>query len=293
MEAKCMANPEPGLDLMIRNSLDDFGVEPDTITKSVLWNSPDIWVRNQNDGKYMLEHQNPINYSGSRPNYVYVRVTNRNCEPSSGMEELELYWSKVNASPNWPWHWDGSLFIDNAKMGGKIGKVYIPSLEAGEETIIEFPWYVPPSENYEGLVAHPWHYSLLAQIASNDDPMAAPEVTSTFDNVKNNNNWAWKGVSVIDYSSITSTSFVGAAIGITNFSEQARPIQLNFEPEIKDSELLLHELAEIRVHLDSKLYNAWESGGKQGKGIIENTDGTLMIIEEEAYISNILLASED
>src|SRR5699024_3903862 len=74
MAAKCMANPEPGLDLMIRNSLDDFGVEPDTITKSVLWNSPDIWVRNQNDGKYMLEHQNPINYSGSRPNYVYVRV---------------------------------------------------------------------------------------------------------------------------------------------------------------------------------------------------------------------------
>src|SRR5699024_6342831 len=189
--------------------------------------------------------------------------------------------------------WDGSLFIDNAKMGGKIGKVYIPPLEAGEETIIEFPWYVPPSEHYEGLVAHPWHYSLLAQIASNDDPMASPEVTSTFDNVKNNNNWAWKGVSVIDYSSITSTSFVGAAIGITNFSEQARPIQLNFEPEIKDSELLLHELAEIRVHLDSKLYNAWEYGGKQGEGIIENTDGTLMTIEEEAYISNILLASED
>lgn len=75
MMAKCMTNPESNLDLMIRNSLEDYGTEPDVTTDRVFWNSPDIWVRNQDDGHYLLENQNP-RYHASQPNYVYVCTSN-------------------------------------------------------------------------------------------------------------------------------------------------------------------------------------------------------------------------
>lgn len=288
MAAKCMANPEPGLDLMIRNSLEDYGVDPDVTTDRVFWNSPDIWVRNQDDGGYMLENQNP-KYQGATPNYVYVRVTNKSCVTSSGSEELELYWSKANTSLNWPEHWDGSLFVDGVQMGGLVNTLSIPSLEPGEETIVEFPWYVPNPEDYRNINENPWHFCLLARIVANEDPMTTPEESFITSNVKNNNNLGWKNVTVVDLPPEKPKSFIGAAVGVNNFLAEARPIQLNFEPEIKNSESPLHEIAEIKIHLDSKLHNAWESGGKQGEGVKENADGTLLISEGKARLNNILL----
>src|SRR5699024_11373870 len=85
MTAKCMADSDSkaNLDLMIRNSLEDYGVEPDITTDEVFCNRPDIWVRNEDDGNYMLENQNP-NYNPSVPNFIYVIVTNRCCVTSSG-----------------------------------------------------------------------------------------------------------------------------------------------------------------------------------------------------------------
>ncbi|GGE07082.1 S8 family peptidase [Psychroflexus salis] len=56
LTAKCIYedNPNPDLDLMMQNSKDDFGVEPNTET-DVIWNSPDIWVRNQPDGHLYMD----------------------------------------------------------------------------------------------------------------------------------------------------------------------------------------------------------------------------------------------
>ena len=42
------------LDFMVRDAYDDFGIEPNN-NSPIIWNSPDIWVRNQNDG--IEEHQ--------------------------------------------------------------------------------------------------------------------------------------------------------------------------------------------------------------------------------------------
>src|SRR5699024_7395554 len=150
MTAKCMANPEPGLDLMSRNYLEDYGEEPEFTIDRVIWNSPDIWVRNQYDGHYMLENQNP-RYQGATPNYVYVRVTNRSCVTSSGTEELELYWSKANTSLNWPEHWDGSLFVDGVQMGGLVNTLSIASLVPVEEYIIKFTSIISFTKDYKNF----------------------------------------------------------------------------------------------------------------------------------------------
>src|SRR5699024_3059154 len=293
MNDKCMADLDSkgNLDLMIRNSLEDYGVEPDITTDEVFWNSPDIWVRNQDDGNYMLENQNP-NYHPSEPNYVYVRVTNRSCVTSSGDEELELYWSKANTSLNWTTHWDGSLFVDGIQMGDKVGTLSIPPLEPGEETIIKFPWFVPDPENYKDINEDPWHFCLLSRVVSNEDPMTTPEESFITSNVKHNNNLGWKNVTVIDLPSEKPRFFVGGTVGVNNFLTQTRPIQLNFKQERKSSDVSLHEVAEIKIHLDSKLYNAWEEGGKQGIGFKENNE-TILITDDNALLDNILLPAHE
>src|SRR5690606_29831321 len=123
--AQCMFSPTPGLDLAMQNSnLDDFS-EPDTDTE-IVWNSEDIWVRNQNDGSYIDTHQNP-EYDPNNPNYVYVRVTNNSCTTSSGTDQLKLYWAKANTTLYWPQNWDGTMYIEdpvtheNILMGDEAG----------------------------------------------------------------------------------------------------------------------------------------------------------------------------
>lgn len=225
--------------------------------------------------------------------YMYVRVTNRSCVTSSGTEELELYWSKANTSLNWPTHWNGSLYVDGVQMGDKIGVLSIPSLEPGEETIVKFPWQVPNPEHYFGINENPWHFCLLGRIVTNFDPMTTPEESFITSNVKQNNNLGWKNVTVVNLPPQPLTSFVGASVGVNNFSLEARPINLSFEPQLKNHQKPLHELAEVTIHLDSKLYEAWKAGGYEGDGIKEKSDGKLLISEQKASIGNILLPANE
>ncbi len=116
-------------DLMVRDTHDDFGVEPN-MTNSQIWNSPDIWVRNQDDGIQIQEHQNPKYYSNGNSNYIYVRVTNKSCVASTGNELLKLYFAQNKLWLNWPTSWNTIL---------PVGQISIPVLQAGSETIITIP----------------------------------------------------------------------------------------------------------------------------------------------------------
>ena len=73
-------------DMYIADTITDFGVEPSTAT--VAWNSPDIWVRNQQDN--LQTHQSPL-YNPTNPNYVHVKVRNRGCNPSTGNDVIKVY----------------------------------------------------------------------------------------------------------------------------------------------------------------------------------------------------------
>ena len=88
--AKCMMESPStyNIDLLIRDSRDDKGEEPNNETQ-YMWTSNDIFIRNQNDGKLIPVHQNPV-YDAVNPNYVYVRVTNLGCQTSSGNDTVTV-----------------------------------------------------------------------------------------------------------------------------------------------------------------------------------------------------------
>lgn len=274
MKAHCMtpgASIDPQLDLLVRNSINDFGVEPDS-ESPVYWNSPDVWVRNQQDGTYIYDHQNP-EYSPTNPNYIYVRVTNKSCVTSSGDDILELYWAKANTSLNWPDYWDGSIVVNGVPMGGQIIPASIPNipiLEPGQEAIIEIPWMVPNPDNYIGINSNPWHFCLLARIVSDDDPMSYTEVASIAQNVKKNNNLGWKNTTIVNLIP-DLISHKGGVVGVSNPFNESKTFTLEFFAEPIEKGKPIYEEAEVGVVLDSLLMASWYAGGNQGSNYVSPT----------------------
>lgn len=262
LEAQCMLNPNPELDLMVRNSEEDDGTEPDTTTE-YLWRSTDIWVRNQNDGRNIQEHQNPV-YDPNNPNYVYVRVTNNSCVTSSGNDILKLYWAKANTSLFWDDYWTGDIIINGVSMGDEVNALNIPVLEPGQEAIIEFEWNVPNPQDYIGINPNPWHFCLLSRIESIEDPITYPEVTAITQNVKNNNNIAWKNTTVVDMYPNTPSQ-IGAVVAVSNPFSTVKAFNLQFVKGTNETGLAIYEEAEVSAELDDVLYDAWVSGGMQGQ----------------------------
>jgi hypothetical protein len=288
LTAKCMDDPNyiGELDLMVRNSMVDYGYEPDNNTQQVFWNSQDIWVRPNSGESYIDVHENP-EYDPVIPNYVNVRVTNRSCVTSSGNEELKLNWAKADTGLSWPAPYDGSVTVgNNIPLGGEVGTINIPPLEPGQEAILEFEWMVPNPEDYIDLNPNPWHFCFLAQIITPDDPMATSPGSGSY--VKNNNNVASKNVTVVDI--IPNTPIIGGVLAVSNHFPTSKTYTLEFFPETGEPGKALYNEAEIAIEMDEVLYQAWSRGNKERSNLKPTSNEKKFIITDSlARFENIQL----
>lgn len=252
------------LDLYIKDSADDMGIEPNTTTP-YMWTSDNIWIRNTNDGG--LDHQNPEYNSTGTPNYISVRVINKSSVVSTGNDRLKVYWAKASTNLSYPDPWNGGVFYPGtgAEMGHLIETVSIPSLQPGQETILTIPWVVPNPSNY-GNNLEQWHFCLLTRIESEDDPMTTLENTNLNANVRNNNNIAWKNITVVDLIPDRSTGIVAVA----NLTNATKNYILEIFVDNSETGKPIYEEAELSIKMDDVLYDAWMRGG----GISENLNST-------------------
>jgi len=194
MKARSCLYSKP-VDLFVRDSPYDDGVEPNIPNNA--WDSPDIWVRHNNDSN--LVHQKPRRFL-DKSNYVYVRVTNKGCLPSSGQDSLQLYWSKIDTLMKWNDNYNGNTFNNDPnapKKGDLIGIITIPTIQPNADTVLVFEWdNIPKHIDYNGLTSNPLAFALLARIQSHDDPIALPETDNIDANVLINNNIAQKSVTM-------------------------------------------------------------------------------------------------
>ena len=255
-------NYSPIFDLMVKDSSDDTGIEPNTVTP-YMWTSDNIWVRNYNDNG--LEHQNPDYSATGNANFVRVRVINNSCVTSLGNEQLKLYWAKASTALSYPNPWMGGITYapTGASMGSPIGTLNIPVLQPGEETILTFPWIVPNPNNY-GTDGDQWHFCLLARITATNDPMTSTETTDLNANVRNNNNIAWKNVTVVDVLP-NNTINPGGIIAVGNPFNHPKTFFLEMEISDLETGKPIYEEAEIGIKMDDILYNAWVRGGKEAQ----------------------------
>ncbi len=277
---------QTGIDLYVRDSVGDIGLEPNTT--NWMWMSPDIWVRNAKDGG--LVHQNPEYNTSGTPNVVYVRVTNRGTQASTGYEMLRTYWAKAGTSLSWTSPWLGGVYHNGALMGSPIGMANIPILQPGQQTILAFPWVVP--NPYEYTIDR-WHFCLLARIVASTDPMTFTETTNLGANVKNNNNIAWKNVSVIDIIP-NIVKKPGAAIAIGKQHGRIKPFYLEFIAQKVEKGKAIYEEAEVAIELDNKLAMVWEQGGKKARFIEERIEENKLIVRgNNAILDNLYFENEE
>ena len=125
--------------LYIRDNNQDPGVGcnyPD----GVYWNSPDIWVRNQDDG---LVYQESDHLTGDSINkvYIYTRVHNRGyLDYDTSNKYLRLYW-KSNTL-----RYTNSEVFPVGILGRNITTITLDSvIEADSSHIFKYEWTVPPA----------------------------------------------------------------------------------------------------------------------------------------------------
>ncbi len=176
------------LDLYMKDRPEDFGYPGSYAWGWWFDKSPDIWVRNQQDGFTNQKHQEP-EYNSSQPVYVYVRVWNKSCVSSNGQGDLALYWTKASSSSSWPQNWDGSL----PTIGDIVGVLPIPDIPPGESYIFEFEWNI-----INPYIHANWASCLLARIENiSSDPITIYPNHLEHD-VYYNNNVALRNVTIID-----------------------------------------------------------------------------------------------
>jgi hypothetical protein len=151
----------PQADLYIREASDDPGV--DNYVGPVFWNSPDLWIRNADDGG--TTHQNP---ESGQDNWFYARVTNR------GSVSARAFVVTFNVKP-----WAGTQFVYPTDFVPYISAVVGFDLAPGDSTIVKAKWpssLMPPAGTHGCLLAsvytpidvspsgkHVWEHNNLAQ----------------------------------------------------------------------------------------------------------------------------------
>ena len=278
------------LDLYVKDSPDDDGTEPNTVTQH-MWTSQDIWIRNNNDNG--LTHQNPEYRTNGNPNYINVRVINKSCVASTGSETLTINWAKANTALAWPQNWDGSLTnSNNYPLGGEVPYVAtIPIIPAGGETIVKIPWVVPNPDNYtsgEGS-GNPWHFCVIARIDATNDPLTSPMTSNPNIMVRNNNNLAWKNLTVVDLVADRTS----AMVMIANPSDTPRTFLLELQKETNEGGKAIFEEAEVTLKMDDVIFNAWERGGKQTELLENKSDEKNKLVKGDNVILDNIMFNPD
>lgn len=289
-----------GTDLMIKDGPLDLGIEPNTFTQ-YMCTSEDIWIRNSNDSG--LEHQNPEYNSNGDPNYIKIKVTNRGCDPSTGTETLTMNWAKANTNLAYPQNWNGTLQNGSGfPLGGQIigTPVTLPIIQPGEEAIITIPWIVPNPDNYITGVGseNPWHFCLLATILGASDPLTHPYTTNPNTMVKENNNQAWKNITVVDLqaSPATLNPYPNAVVAVSNSLNTTKAYTLELVKETNEQGKAIFEEAEVTITMDEILFNAWVRGGKNSSNLQNKSkanENLKLVKGNNALLSNISMNANE
>lgn len=267
----------PLTDLYIKDRPFDTGIEPNP-DSGPMWISDDIWVRQNPDAG--LTHENP-EYKVSSPNAVYIRVYNKGTAPNSAAK-VKLYFAKASTGLTWPTNFV-NFSVGSVLHGDYIGEAYIPAIPAGNSAIVMIPWYPP---NPADFTYDQHHFCLTARIEALGDPMFN-EVNNIGigANAKNNNNIAWKNLSV--YNLNTTDVVLPTAVFIRGIRSKAVNIKFldrGYNEELKNN---FFELGgTIEATLDEKLFErAQANGSLRSVKIIDKNK--ILITSREAALTNL------
>lgn len=279
------------LDLYIKDRLEDFGNE----LYPYHWQadrdkSPDIWVRNQQDGFTNQQHQQP-EYSSNSPVYVYVRVRNKSCVSATGNEILKLYWSKASSWSSWPQNWDGS----QPTIGNEIGAINLGSLGAGKDTIIQFTWNILNPYIYQN-----WSTCLLARIENSSIDLITIYPGRLDDDVFFNNNIAMRNVTITDiFPGIAAPGIIegiyyphGKYMFVGNASSEQEFFDFKFSvPDDSTQRSILKE-AEVKVIFDNDGWSIFHEHLLNNSDVKILGEREILMLKDTVYLNHVSFPSD-
>ena len=140
--------PPLDVDVYLRDNLADDGDEP---SAGSFWNSPDLWIRNENDSG--TSHQSP---KAGQDNWFHARIHNR----GTGIARNALVWHKVQ-------EWAGTQFVYSADYFPPTALVGV-SVPPDDSAIARVRWEqadVPPAGT---------HACWTSAVILNGDPIPNP-----------------------------------------------------------------------------------------------------------------------
>lgn len=247
-------NLPEAVDLYIKDNVEDTGKEPN-LTTTVFWDSPSIWVRNEEDDIEVHEH--PY-YATDHPYaIIYVKIHNRGKEDYKGGQWLHLYWARASTGFNAK-AWKGQeYYTDNSVTGGHLEPSYIEPIKAGGYRIIPVTWPLPRKLMAKDNGTEKHHFCLLGQIFNDWDP----ELKGT-PMIKQSNDIAQKNVSIISKENLPK----GTNVFVRNIYKDNHKYSLEIHPRALADKLLLSK-AKLKLEMASPIYDAWKRGGCHAKSI--------------------------
>jgi Mg-chelatase subunit ChlD len=149
----------PPVDLFVADHLEDDGTDCSNLTGVPFWNSPDIIVRNRDDGERISQE-----LEFGKTNYVYALIHNRGYQDVTDAD-VHIYWgrSELGYPGVVTWHDLGSMKLD--------------VLGEGETWTPGFAWQ-PPDDG---------SYSFLVRVELTDDPVIRENDVACENNLAMNN----------------------------------------------------------------------------------------------------------
>ncbi len=177
--------------------------------------------------------------------------------------------------------------------------VSIPVVGGEDEIIVKIPWIVPNPDNYTSGAGsdNPWHFCLLARIDAANDPLTFPFTSNPNIMVRNNNNQAWKNITVVDLLTATGPGIfsTSATVMVANPSNNSRNFFLELQKETNEGGKAIFDEAEVTLEMDDVLYAAWERGGNLGEKLedIPSEEKRKIVKGDNAILDNIVFGPKE
>lgn len=256
-------------DAWSRDLASDTGIEPNPVS-SPMWTSPDIWVRNFDDGG--TQHQNP---EAGQTNTIHANIRNRSLIDAVNVG-VEFYVANASVGLSWPAQWTLVGTTTLANVPGNPAAVVVAKV----------PWSIPTNQT--------GHFCIVVRIVTPQDPMRFPEGTNISLNTQNNNNIVWRNVNIVNLIPGLTGVAAGAGTGpqqtvefnFRNPEEFDMKLNLAFEEEKNDTGTMAPFLRRgtIVVELPDELAAIWKLNGQEGRGIRLIDDHTFAVVEDGGYI---------
>lgn len=208
----------------------------------------------------------------------------------------------VNMSP-WdgsaglaPWTVAGGYIVNKTSKHRSVvyppvydtAPLVIPVLQPGQAVVIEIPWH-PPNPADFACFGDAGHFCLLARIETATAPpfgMTIPELTNVSVNTRNNNNIAWRNITVVDnFPGAQALSLViirNVFPVLVRTSLRLTPPQGGFDPNFL-------EFGNAQLVVSPRIYDAWRQGGGRSEGVEDMGNGRFQIFSPQVALHEIPL----